>query len=212
MHDFRYVSKSEYKPLKNQIIELLYDVQDEVRSYFTFRFDFIGSTKRNMITQDIKSNIGFDFDVNIEVNDDDEDYTAADIRNKLRNAITKVSRNYGFTKCKDSTRVITIKKANRWYSTIEHSCDFAVVYGSQYIRYNKGSQKYSWELQSKGYINIEQKADTLKNDKNKKYWNEVREVYIDKKNRNTNPDKHSRSIYAETINEVYKRYLNDKNN
>lgn len=212
MHDFRYVSKSEYKPLKNQIIELLYDVQDEVRSYFTFRFDFIGSTKRNMITQDIKSNIGFDFDVNIEVNDDDEDYTAADIRNKLRNAITKVSRNYGFTKCEDSTRVITIKKANRWYSTIEHSCDFAVVYGSQYIRYNKGSQKYSWELQSKGYINIEQKADTLKNDKNKKYWNEVREVYIDKKNRNTNPDKHSRSIYAETINEVYKRYLNDKNN
>lgn len=212
MHDFRYVSKSEYKPLKNQIIELLYDVQDEVRSYFTFRFDFIGSTKRNMITQDIKSNIGFDFDVNIEVNDDDEDYTAADIRNKLRNAITKVSRNYGFTKCEDSTRVITIKKANRWYSTIEHSCDFAVVYGSQYIRYNKGSQKYSWELQSKGYINIEQKADTLKNDKNKKYWNEVREVYIDKKNRNTNPDKHSRSIYTETINEVYKRYLNDKNN
>lgn len=212
MHDFRYVSKSEYKTLKNQIIELLYDVQDEVRSYFTFRFDFIGSTKRNMITQDIKSNIGFDFDVNIEVNDDDEDYTAADIRNKLRNAITKVSRNYGFTKCEDSTRVITIKKANRWYSTIEHSCDFAVVYGSQYIRYNKGSQKYSWELQSKGYINIEQKADTLKNDKNKKYWNEVREVYIDKKNRNTNPDKHSRSIYAETINEVYKRYLNDKNN
>ena len=212
MHDFRYVSKSEYKPLKNQIIELLYDVQDEVRSYFTFRFDFIGSTKRNMITQDIKSNIGFDFDVNIEVNDDDEDYTAADIRNKLRNAITKVSRNYGFTKCEDSTRVITIKKANRWYSTIEHSCDFAVVYGSQYIRYNKGNQKYSWELQSKGYINIEQKADTLKNDKNKKYWNEVREVYIDKKNRNTNPDKHSRSIYAETINEVYKRYLNDKNN
>lgn len=212
MHDFRYVSKSEYKPLKNQIIELLYDVQDEVRSYFTFRFDFIGSTKRNMITQDIKSNIGFDFDVNIEFNDDDEDYTAADIRNKLRNAITKVSRNYGFTKCEDSTRVITIKKANRWYSTIEHSCDFAVVYGSQYIRYNKGSQKYSWELQSKGYINIEQKADTLKNDKNKKYWNEVREVYIDKKNRNTNPDKHSRSIYAETINEVYKRYLNDKNN
>lgn len=212
MHDFRYVSKSEYKPLKNQIIELLYDVQDEVRSYFTFRFDFIGSTKRNMITQDIKSNIGFDFDVNIEVNDDDEDYTATDIRNKLRNAITKVSRNYGFTKCEDSTRVITIKKANRWYSTIEHSCDFAVVYGSQYIRYNKGSQKYSWESQSKGYINIEQRADTLKNDKNKKYWNEVREVYIDKKNRNTNPDKHSRSIYAETINEVYKRYLNDKNN
>ena len=212
MHDFRYVPKGEYQPFKNELINLITEVQDEVRNYFTFQYYFIGSTKRNMITRDYKSNIGFDFDVNITINDDDEEYSPYEIRSILRKAITKASRNHGFTKCEDSTRVITIKKANRWYSTIEHSCDFAVVYGSQYIRYNKGSQKYSWESQSKGYINIEQRADTLKNDKNKKYWNEVRKVYIDKKNCNTNPDKHSRSIYAETINEVYKRYMNDKNN
>ncbi|MDY4813342.1 MAG: hypothetical protein SO152_05785 [Ruminococcus sp.] len=212
MHDFRYIPKGEYQPFKNELINLITEVQDEVRNFFTFQYYFIGSTKRNMITRDYKSNIGFDFDVNITINDDDEEYSPYEIRSILKKAITKVSRNYGFTKCEDSTRVITIKKANRWYSTIEHSCDFAVVYGSQYIRYNKGSQKYSWESQSKGYINIEQRADTLKNDKNKKYWNEVRKVYIDKKNCNTNPDKHSRSIYAETINEVYKRYMNDKNN
>lgn len=29
-----------------------------------------------MVTYDTKSNIGFDFDVNIMVNDDDEDYSA----------------------------------------------------------------------------------------------------------------------------------------
>ena len=73
MYNFQYVPKDEYKPIKEQIKQLIYEVQDEVRDHFTFRFDFIGSTKRNMISRDIKSNIGFDFDVNIEVNDDEDD-------------------------------------------------------------------------------------------------------------------------------------------
>ena len=205
MHDFQYVSKSEYQPRKNDIIELLKEVQDEVRDQFTFRFDFIGSTKRNMITRDMKSPIGFDFDVNIEVNDDDEEYSATDIRNILRPIITRVSWKYGFNKCEDSTRVITIKMTNTWRSTIEHSCDFAIVYGNQYIRFNKGTQTYTWEYQSKNHNDIEKRADILKKNG---YWDEVRTVYLDKKNCNTNPDKHSRSLYFETINEVYKRYLN----
>lgn len=208
MHDFRYVPRTEYQPLKNQIIQILNEVQDEVRDDFTFQYHFIGSTKRKMITRDMKSPIGFDFDVNIEVNDDDEDYSATDIRNILRPIITRVSWKYGFNKCEDSTRVITIKMTNPWRSTIEHSCDFAVVYGNQYIRYNKKTQQYYWAQQPKGYKGLERKSDTLKD---YDYWGEVREVYIDKKNRNDDPNKHSRSIYAETINEVYKRYLNAKN-
>ena len=205
MHDFRYVPRTEYQPLKNQIILILNEVQDEVRDDFTFQYHFIGSTKRNMITRDMKSNIGFDFDVDLTVNDDEEDYDPDEIRNILRNAITKVSRRYGFTKCEDSTRVITIKMTNPWRSTIEHSCDFAIVYGNQYIRFNKGTQTYTWEYQSKNHNDIEKRADILKKNG---YWDEVRTVYLDKKNCNTNPDKHSRSLYFETINEVYKRYLN----
>ena len=205
MHDFRYVPRTEYQPLKNQIIQILNEVQDEVRDDFTFQYHFIGSTKRKMITRDMKSNIGFDFDVDLTVNDDEEDYDPDEIRNILRNAITKVSRRYGFTKCEDSTRVITIKMTNPWRSTIEHSCDFAIVYGNQYIRFNKGTQTYTWEYQSKNHNDIEKRADILKKNG---YWDEVRTVYLDKKNCNTNPDKHSRSLYFETINEVYKRYLN----
>ena len=205
MHDFRYVPRTEYQPLKNQIILILNEVQDEVRDDFTFQYHFIGSTKRKMITRDMKSNIGFDFDVDLTVNDDEEDYDPDEIRNILRNAITKVSRRYGFTKCEDSTRVITIKMTNPWRATIEHSCDFAIVYGNQYIRFNKGTQTYTWEYQSKNHNDIEKRADILKKTG---YWDEVRTVYLDKKNCNTNPDKHSRSLYFETINEVYKRYLN----
>ena len=205
MHDFRYVPRTEYQPLKNQIILILNEVQVELRDDFTFQYHFIGSTKRKMIMRDMKSNIGFDFDVDLTVNDDEEDYDPDEIRNILRNAITKVSRRYGFTKCEDSTRVITIKMTNPWRSTIEHSCDFAIVYGNQYIRFNKGTQTYTWEYQSKNHNDIEKRADILKKNG---YWDEVRTVYLDKKNCNTNPDKHSRSLYFETINEVYKRYLN----
>ncbi len=204
MHDFEYVSREEYQPVKNDIIDIILEVQDEVRDHFTFQYHFIGSTNRKMITRDRKSNVGYDFDVNLEVNYDKEEYNAFDVRNIMRNAITRVSRRYGFHKCEDSTRVITIKQINPFRSSINHSCDFAVVNGDYYIRFYKNDKAYGWTKQTKGYVGLENKADTLKDNG---YWNEVRAVYIDKKNRNDDPDKHSRSIYAETINEVYTRYL-----
>ena len=42
----------------------------KLETFFTFQYEFIGSVKLNMVTCDVKSNIGFDFDVNIMVNDD----------------------------------------------------------------------------------------------------------------------------------------------
>ena len=210
MYDFQYVPRDEYKPIMDKVKELILEVQDEVRDYFTFRFDFIGSTRRKMITRDMNGNIGYDFDVNIEVNDDDENYTATEIRRILINAITGIYHKYGFNKWEDSTRVITIKRVNHFRSSIEYSCDFAIVYNNQYIRINKKTQEYFWAYQAKGYEHLEERAEMLKRDKNKKYWNEVRDTYIYKKNNNNDPDKHSRSLYAETINEVYRWYLNDK--
>lgn len=79
MYHFQYVSKNEIASLKNQVIELIGLVQDEIRNFFTFQYEFIGSVKLNMVTCDVKSNIGFDFDVNIMVNDDDEEYSAIQI-------------------------------------------------------------------------------------------------------------------------------------
>lgn len=93
---FEYVPKSEYLPVKKDLIELINLVQDEVRDYFTFRFDFIGSASRNMITRQIDGNIGYDFDVDIRVNDEDENYTAEEIRNILRHAFDKYSYKFSY--------------------------------------------------------------------------------------------------------------------
>ena len=209
MYHFEYVSKKEAAPYKAELIEILHQVQDYVRDDFTFQFTFIGSSSRNMITYDPTTNIGFDFDVNITVNDDDEDYSPEEIRTILHNAFSRFMTAYGYNRCEQSTRVISIKVVDQWSSRVIRSCDFAVVYegrnGQQYIRFNKERNYFSWEFQTQPYKELEFRADYLKENG---HWNEVLEVYLDKKNNNYNPDKHSRSLYAETINECFRRHNN----
>lgn len=210
MHNFVYVTQASARPAKNELIQIIHEVQDLVEDYFTFQFKPVGSSSMNMITFDRNSNIGFDFDFDLEINDDNENYTPAEIRRIMRNAIDQVALRYGYKYCEDSTRVLTIKKVNTFTSQILHSCDFALVYNcgdgrQQYIRFNKKNNNYTWEYQGKGFKNLENKIAWLKANG---YWGDLQDYYIDKKNRNNNPDKHSRSILAESINEMYQRKIN----
>jgi len=210
MHDFVYVTKAETKPVRDELIRIIHEVQDVVRPCFTFQFRAVGSSSRNMITYDRKSNIGFDFDFDLEINDDDEDYTPDEIRHIMKNAIDQVAPRYGYEYCEDSTRVLIIKKLNTFKSRILHSCDFALVYNcgngkQQYIRFNKKNGNYTWEYQSKGFKNLNDKISWLKQNE---LWGELQDYYIDKKNINNNPDKHSRSLLAESINEMYQMCYN----
>jgi hypothetical protein len=210
MHDFVYVTRAAAKPVRDELIQIIQEVQNIVRPYFTFQPQPVGSSSINMITYDRKSNIGFDFDIDLVINDDDENYLAEEIRNIMRNAIDRVASKYGYKHCEDFTRVLTIKKVNTFTSQIIHSCDFALVYNckdgkQQYIRFNKKNGNYTWEFQGKGFKNLDNKIAWLKQNG---YWIELQDYYIDKKNSNDNPDKHSRSILAESINEMYHKKKN----
>ena len=55
-----------------------------------------------------------------------------------------------------------------------------------------------WADQPDGY-RLEQKVKWIKNNG---LWEDVWDLYLDKKNYNENPDKKSRALYAETINEI----------
>lgn len=207
MHDFQYVTRAEAKPVKDELYEIIHEVQDIVRDDFTFQYKLVGSASRNMITYDRNSNIGFDFDFDLEINDDEENYTPAEIRNIVKSAIDHCAPKYGYKHCEDSTRVLTIKKINTYTSRIIHSCDFALVYNcgdgrQQYIRFNKKNNNYTWEYQGSGYKNLDRKIKWLKHNE---YWGKLQDYYIDKKNLNNNPDKHSRSIFAESVNEMYQK-------
>lgn len=209
MSDFRYVTRSEAKPVRDELITIIHEVQELVRNDFTFQFRPVGSSSPNinMITYDRNSNIGFDFDFDLEINDDDENYTPAEIRHIMKNAIDQVAPKYGYKHCEDSTRVLTIKKVNLLTSQILHSCDFALVYNcsdgrQQYIRFNKMNYNYIWEYQGKGFKNFDTRFRWLISNG---YREELRQYYINKKNCNNNPDKHSRSILAESVNEMYQK-------
>lgn len=215
MNHFEYVSKSKYMPVKKELIKIINQVQDELREQFTFDYKFIGSSSRNMITYDTKTNKGYDFDINIEVNDFDEYYSAKELKEILINTFNQVIKlNYPYASCQNNTRVFTIKVYEEnpcciniialRSPKIEYSCDFAIVntindHQQKYIRFNKNTHEYSWQMQCKGY-SLSKKEAYIKNNK---LTNELRKIYLDKKNFNTNPNKKSRALYAEAVNELY---------
>lgn len=111
---------------------------------------------------------------------------------------------YGYDNCENGTRVFTIKAKDTEHSRIIHSCDFAIVKnnhknGEMYIRFNKNTHSYTWEMQSAGFKNLSAKEEFCKDNQ---LWTEVRELYLEKKNLNTDKNKKSRSIYAETVHEI----------
>lgn len=212
MHNFQYVKPEQLSSTKRQLIQIIKSVQDLVRQDFTFQFDFVGSIKRNMVTCDMGTNVGFDLDVNIQVNDDECRFSAKDIRKRIKVALDKVSLGFGYDYAEDSTRVITIKVKDKQNSRIIHSCDFAIVNDyiddeenerQQYIRFNKNQKSYTWEEQPQGYCLLEEKANWIKTNG---FWNEMRKLYLHKKNYNNDQNKHSRSIYAETVHEICQKY------
>ena len=166
-----------------------------------------------MITYDAMSNVGYDFDINLAVNDDEKEYSPREIRNILRNALSRVAPEYGYSHAKDSTRVITIKMVDHRCSRILHSCDFAVVHNysgrenrkpmQQYIRFRKETQSYFWCQQSKGYDELPEKVKWLKRNS---LWGELRNYYRSKKNANTDADCHSRTIFAISVHEMCQKY------
>lgn len=212
MHNFQYVSKRQLSPVKQNLIQIISSVQDDLRKDFTFRYDFVGSVKRNMVTHDVGTNIGYDFDVNIQINDDECRFSAKEIKTKIMLALNKVAHRYGYDNAEDSTRVLTIKVKDKKNSKILHSCDFAIVNDyvdddgnecQEYIHFNKKKNTYTWEEQTDGYYLLDEKAEWIRaND----YTNEMRKLYLHKKNCNTDSHKHSRSIYAETVHEICQRY------
>lgn len=203
MYHFQYVTKEQLAPAKQNLIDLIHFVQDEIRDDFTFQYKFIGSVARNMVTYDPKTNIGYDFDVNLIVNDDNEDYGPSEIKHILMDGFNKHAHKFNFDFCEDSTRVFTIKVKDKRNSKTIYSCDFAIIhdYGEnqqEYIRFNK-PYSYVWAEQPKGFYCLSDKINFCKENG---LWKDIRDLYIIKKNSNFDKFKKSRSIFAETIHEI----------
>ena len=184
MYNFQYVNPQQLSSAKRDLTQIIHSVQNEVRQYFAFQFYFVGSVGRDMVTYDVKSNVGYDFDVDLYVDDDDSRFTAKEIKTKIMLALNKVVHRYGYDNAEDSTRVITIKVKDKENSKILHSCDFAIVNDyidddgnerQEYIRFNKKQKSYSWQEQPQGFYLLDEKVEWIKDCG---YWQDVRELYL----------------------------------
>lgn len=214
-HDFQFISKhsTEVKEAYQNIQKIVNQVHKDLSKHYTFQAKVVGSYSRNMITKDLKGNTGFDFDFNIYPNDDENSFSAKEIKLLFKRSLDKFARAYGYDYAEDSTRVLTIKVKDRQNSRIVHSVDFAFVSDyedeegnacQEYIRFNKKHNSYTWEEQPQGFYMLPERIDWLKEND---LWTETRQMYLRKKNTNENPDKHSRSLFAEAVNETYRKFL-----
>ena len=214
-HKFEYVSKKspKVKAAYNDLMQLLREVRKDLRTHYTFQHKIIGSYARNMITYDRKSNIGFDFDVNIYPNDEEEKLTPKRIKQLFKHVLDNHVKSHGFDFAEDFTRVLTIKVKDQKHSRVLYSVDFAFVNDyeddegndcQEYIHYNKKQNCYTWEQQSHGYYMLYEKIQWIK--ENGLWESALRPYYIKKKNTNKSSHIHSRTIFAITVQEICQKY------
>ena len=203
--NYVFVPENEYAPEKKRIESILMKVHELVEPYFKFSHTYVGSTDRGLITRDKNNCTGYDFDVNIHVNAKAKKYSPEEIKKIMMAAVDSCSHEYGYSKCEDSKRVFTISKQIHINSKETVSCDFAIVNDwskdQQWIILHDFNQNtYKWDKLPQSDKELERRADQIKQDGR---WDEVRELYICKKNTDGNPNNKSRSLYAATINEIF---------
>ena len=205
-YDFCYVDHAITDPIHEEIEKLIIQVQKMISSEYTFQYKFIGSSDRDMITEDRKGNAGFDFDVNIIPQNIKCKNSPEYIRKVFFDAVQKIYTTYGFnSKPENSTSVITLKRVDRKKSKCSYRCDFAIVriykgHQQNIVLHKKNNkQSYVWEDRGDYYDGLAERVEFLKSSK---YWDELLSYYIEKKNTNYCKEKKSRAIYAESVKEI----------
>lgn len=207
---YEYVKKSEYAPVRKELEEIIKRVQNEMREKYglTFQFQLIGSGKRHLVTRIRGGNSGYDFDYNLIIQRwGNMDYNAKTVKQSFMAAFQKALKGTPYSSPKDSTSAITIKVIDKKRKKIIRSCDFAIICedcgvnnGYYYLRNNKKQNVYVFVFRS---INsdIEEKVhDIFVEDGG---WAYISEEYRKLKDVNEGNQKHSYSLYAEAVNNVY---------
>ena len=211
---FEYVTKAEYKPVKQELEKIINQVQAVMRKKYetTFQFSLIGSGKRHLVTRIVGGNGGYDFDYNLIISAPKSGYhyKADVVKQQFMDAFRTVLKNTKYKDPQDSTSAITIKVVDKQKSRIEHSCDFAIIYydsnrseyGYYYLRHDKRQESYDFVFRNLSR-DVDAKVDEILEFNNG--WNAIRDEYLKLKNANRDNNKHSFSLYLEAVNNVYNR-------
>ena len=202
--DFLKRAYSECSDLVNQLVQNL--KKHDIKA----RMNVVGSKKRNMVTQNAKEPIDFDF--NLLVENAGMIRGERELKETIREAFNEVLSDNDWDDCEDSTATLTTKRmAYKKGNRTPFSIDVCIVKedrnGLHRLIHQKtgyvGFDRWFWNLVPSSQA-LWEKEKALKPD----YWTEVREVYLNKKNMylmRRDHDHPSFICYIEAVNEVYNR-------
>lgn len=192
--------------------DIVNQLVQELKNYdIDARMNVVGSKKRNMVTQNEKESIDFDFNLLI---DNPESYrNERELKEAIRKAFNEVLSKNDWDDCEDSTSALTTQervfnKGNKTPFSIDVCIVKMDMYGQLHrlIHRKTGNiwyDQYYWNMVPNSR-DLWDKEDYLKPD----YWKYVREAYIEKKNmylKRNDQDHPSFVCYIEAVNEVYEK-------
>lgn len=201
--------KRELKEIREVCEQIIKSIQSSwLKEYFTFQFNLIGSGGVKLVTRN-GSDGEYDLDYNLIIQKDKQNLFSNPKRIKeiFIEAFNDVNPNFGFKNAENSSSVITSKLVydNRLY----FSFDVAILcegYNGNYLKItqNKKTSQYYWN-EIKSSRNYKSKMNALKK---LGVWNEVRNLYLSKKNMHLSRQDEiaSFSVLLETLNELSFQY------
>ena len=192
--------------------DIVNQLVQELKNYgIEARMNVVGSKRRNMITQNADKPIDFDF--NLLILNANDYAKASDLKEDVRKAFNTVLEREGWPDCDDSTSALTTKqmvykKGNKTPFYIDVCIVKKDGYGLHRLIHQKtgfvNTDQWFWSMVPNSH-DLREKEEYLE----PKYWNEVRETYLVKKNMylsrpydNSHP---SFICYIEAVNEVYSK-------
>lgn len=201
--------KRELKEIREVCEQIIKSIQSSwLKEYFTFQFNLIGSGGVKLVTRN-GCDGEYDLDYNLIIQKDKQNLFSNPKRMKeiFIEAFNDVNPNFGFKNAENSSSVITSKLVydNRLY----FSFDVAILcegYNGNYLKItqNKKTSQYYWS-EIKSSRNYKSKMNALKK---LGVWNEVRNLYLSKKNMHLSRQDEiaSFSVLLETLNELSSQY------
>lgn len=205
---YHYVESKDYKPYHFFISDKLNRVKQQIlkKHQIETTVDSVGSLYKKLVTQN--NSLPFDLDYNLVI----ENCLITQLNPKpLKDYVMEhlddmIAEEYEDWKyCQDSKAAITIRRVVN--GRLDFSTDIAILAknsNGQYCRllHDKQRQKYDWAPVS----NSEKVYERFRKLKNYGYWEDIRELYLKKKNHYLSiQDKEHPSfvVFVETIKEVW---------
>ena len=194
----------------NQLVQLINnDSVMEVEAHL------VGSGARNLITPNSNEPIDLDYNLYIADFGDFSSSNEREIKEYVRKQFNIILKRNGWSDCMDSTSVLTTEKRHFTKGNhTEFSIDLAIVFnnrdGWHRLIHDKTGfaawDRYCWNI----VPNSRDLFDKVTDIKDEHLWNEVIDVYLEKKNmylRRQDYNHPSFNVYVEAVNQVFNKYF-----